>query len=39
MAEEMPDLDVYIVPRTGHAPTLEEPEVTEVIGRWLTKVA
>jgi pimeloyl-ACP methyl ester carboxylesterase len=39
MTEEMPDLDVYIVPRTGHAPTLEEPEVTEVIGRWLTKVA
>jgi pimeloyl-ACP methyl ester carboxylesterase len=38
MAEEMPGMDACIVPRTGHAPTLEEPEASAAIGRLLAKV-
>jgi len=39
MAVAMPEMDVCIVPRTGHAPTLEEPEALAAIGRLLAKVA
>ena len=38
MADEMPGLDVCTVPRTGHAPTLEEPEAQAALGRFLAKV-
>jgi pimeloyl-ACP methyl ester carboxylesterase len=38
MADELPDLDVRMVPRTGHAPSFDEPGVTNAIGRWLIKV-
>jgi pimeloyl-ACP methyl ester carboxylesterase len=39
MRAEMPDLDTVIVPRVGHAPTLEEPEAVEGIDRLLARVA
>ncbi len=38
MAEAMPEMEVCVVPRTGHAPTLEEPEAIAAIGRLLSKV-
>ena len=38
MADDLPDLDVRMVPRTGHAPSFDEPGVTDAIGRWLVKV-
>jgi pimeloyl-ACP methyl ester carboxylesterase len=37
MRAEMPDLDVAIVPRVGHAPTLEEPEAVAGIDRLLAR--
>jgi pimeloyl-ACP methyl ester carboxylesterase len=39
MAAEIPDMAACTVPRTGHAPTLEEPEAQEAIARVLAKVA
>ena len=39
MAAEIPELDVCMVSRTGHAPTLEEPEAQAAIGRLLAMVA
>jgi len=39
MAAELPGLDVCLVPRTGHPPTLEEPAALAAIGRLLAKVA
>jgi pimeloyl-ACP methyl ester carboxylesterase len=39
MAEEMPGMDVCVVPRTGHAPTLEESVAQAAIGRLLAQVA
>lgn len=38
MATELPAMDVCMVSRTGHAPTLEEPEALAAVGRFLTKV-
>ena len=38
MAVAMPEMDVCIVPRTGHPPTLEEPVALAAIGRLLSKV-
>jgi pimeloyl-ACP methyl ester carboxylesterase len=38
MAEEMPDMDICMVSRTGHPPTLEEPEAQAAIARFLAKV-
>ena len=38
MAAELPGLDVCKVSRTGHAPTLEEPEALAAIGRLLARV-
>lgn len=38
MAQEVPGLDAVTVPRTGHAPTLEEPAASEAIARLLAKI-
>jgi pimeloyl-ACP methyl ester carboxylesterase len=38
MADEMPGMDVCMVARTGHPPTLEEPEALAAIGRLLIRV-
>jgi pimeloyl-ACP methyl ester carboxylesterase len=38
MRAAMPDLDVAIVPRVGHAPTLEEPEAVAGIDRLLARI-
>jgi pimeloyl-ACP methyl ester carboxylesterase len=38
MAEENPDLDVAVVPRVGHAPTLEEPEAAAAIDAFLARI-
>jgi pimeloyl-ACP methyl ester carboxylesterase len=38
MRAEMPDLHVAIVPRVGHAPTLEEPEAVAGIDRLLARI-
>jgi pimeloyl-ACP methyl ester carboxylesterase len=39
MKRELPGLDTVTVKRTGHAPTLEEPEVRRAIAKLLAKVA
>ena len=39
MASELPDMDVCTVSRTGHAPTLEEPEALAAIGRFLARMS
>jgi pimeloyl-ACP methyl ester carboxylesterase len=39
MAEEVPGLEAATVPRTGHAPTLAEPEAQSAIARLLARVA
>lgn len=39
MARELPGLETLTIPRTGHAPTLEEPEAQAAIARLLAKVA
>lgn len=39
MEREMPDLESVIIPRTGHAPTLEEPQAQEAIARLLARAA
>lgn len=39
MASDLPGLEAVTVPRTGHAPTLEEPEARAAIARLLAKVA
>ena len=39
MESEVPGLEAVTVARTGHAPTLEEPEPQEAIARLLAKVA
>jgi pimeloyl-ACP methyl ester carboxylesterase len=38
MATELPQMDVCMVSRTGHAPALDEPEALAAIGRLLAKV-
>ncbi|HEY1605441.1 MAG TPA: alpha/beta hydrolase [Allosphingosinicella sp.] len=38
MRAELPDLDVAIVPRVGHAPTLEEPDAVAGIDRLLARI-
>lgn len=38
MARENPELETVTVPRCGHAPTLDEPEVHEAIERLLERV-
>lgn len=38
MEREVPGLESVTVPRTGHAPTLEEPEVQAAIARLLARV-
>ena len=38
MAQEIPAMEVCVVPRTGHAPTLEEPEAQDAIGRFLARL-
>lgn len=37
MQEIKPDMDVTLVPRVGHAPTLEEPEAVAAIDRLLAR--
>ena len=39
MAAELPGLDAVVVPRTGHAPTLAEPEAQTAIGCLLGRIA
>jgi hypothetical protein len=39
MKRRVPALEVVEVPRTGHAPTLSEPESRAVIDRLLSEVA
>lgn len=39
MAERLPGADLVTVPRTGHAPTLEEPESAAAIDRLLARLA
>jgi pimeloyl-ACP methyl ester carboxylesterase len=39
MAEEVPTLETVLVPRVGHAPTLDEPVAVEAIERLLARVA
>ena len=38
MKREVPSLDTVTIPRTGHAPTLEEPEAQAAIARLLASV-
>jgi pimeloyl-ACP methyl ester carboxylesterase len=38
MLSENPAMETVTVPRVGHAPTLDEPEVVEAIGRLLARV-
>lgn len=38
MAEALPQAEVVTLPRVGHAPTLDEPEVVDAIERLLAKV-
>jgi len=39
MAKDLPGLEAVTIPRTGHSPTLEEPEAQGAIARLLAKVA
>ncbi|WP_443970505.1 alpha/beta fold hydrolase [Sphingobium sp. CR28] len=39
MKRRVPDLDVATVPRTGHAPVLDEPEAAAAIDRLLARVS
>jgi pimeloyl-ACP methyl ester carboxylesterase len=39
MAEEVPTLETVLVPRAGHAPTLDEPAAVEAIERFLERLA
>ena len=39
MKREMPGMETLVVPRTGHAPTLEEPSAQAAIARLLAQVA
>ena len=39
MQEHLPAAEAVTLPRVGHAPTLDEPEVVTAIDRWLTKIA
>ncbi len=39
MRQRLPDAEVVTLSRIGHAPTLDEPEVTAAIDRWLAQVA
>ncbi len=38
MQRRIPDLDLAIVPRVGHAPVLDEPEAVQAIDRLLARV-
>jgi pimeloyl-ACP methyl ester carboxylesterase len=39
MTRRLPQAEAVTVPRTGHAPTLDEPEAAEAIERLLAKIA
>lgn len=39
MKREIPSMETLVVPRTGHAPTLEEPAVQAAVARLLAQVA
>ena len=39
MRLRLPDAEAVTLPRIGHTPTLDEPEVTAAIDRWLAQVA
>jgi len=39
MAERLPQAEAVVIPRVGHAPTLDEPEAIAAIGRLLARVA
>lgn len=39
MQQRLPQADAVTLPRIGHAPTLDEPEVVAAIDRWLTRIA
>lgn len=39
MQAKIPSLDVTVVPRVGHAPTLEEPDAVAAVDRLLARVA
>jgi len=39
MQRRIPEMELVTVPRSGHAPTLDEPEVLEALDRMLAKVA
>ena len=39
MGREVPGLETVTIPRTGHAPTLEEPQAQAAIARLLARVA
>jgi pimeloyl-ACP methyl ester carboxylesterase len=39
MHQRLPEAETVTLPRIGHAPTLDEPEVTSAIARWLSQVA
>lgn len=39
MAQELPGLEAVTIPRTGHAPTLEEPDAKHAIAQLLAKVS
>ena len=38
MCQRLPDAAAVTLPRIGHASTLDEPEVTAAIDRWLLQV-
>jgi pimeloyl-ACP methyl ester carboxylesterase len=38
MCQRLPDAAAVIVPRVGHAPTLDEPEAAAAIDRWLHRM-
>jgi pimeloyl-ACP methyl ester carboxylesterase len=39
MQREIPTMETLVIPRTGHAPTLEEPAAQSAIARLLAQVA
>jgi pimeloyl-ACP methyl ester carboxylesterase len=39
MQQHLPAAEALTLPRVGHAPTLDEPEVIAAIDRWLAKIA
>lgn len=39
MRQRLPDAEAVVLPRIGHCPTLDEPELAAAIDRWLSQVA